>query len=119
MKDHRSLLAWQEARQVAVLVLRASRTHWRPWASAVFQQLQRASLSVPLNIAEGASFGPSATYRRHLGIAYGSAIETAELVSIIVDEQVIPPEAAREMESHSEKSRILLLGLLKRHRPME
>ena len=118
MKDHRSLKAWHEARQVVVLVIRASRNHWRPWAGAVFSQLQRSSLSVQLNIAEGASFGPSATYRRHLGIAYGSAIETSELISIVLDEQIVPAEAAAALFDHSEKSRVLLLGLLKRHRPM-
>ena len=103
---------------MAVLAIRASRNHWRPWAGAIFHQLQRASLSVQLNIAEGSTFGPSPTYRRHLGIAYGSAIETSELIGVIVDEQLIPAEAAVELLDHSEKSRILLLGLLKRHRPM-
>jgi len=44
-------------------------------ASALFAQLQRASLSVELNIAEGYSFGPSRTYTRHFGVAYGSAVE--------------------------------------------
>jgi len=48
---------------------------WQPWASALFAQLQRASLSVELNIAEGYSFGPSRTYTRHFGVAYGSAVE--------------------------------------------
>ena len=119
MKDHQSLKAWQEARQAAILVIRASRRYWRPWASSVFHQLQRSSLSVQLNIAEGASFGPSATYRRHLGIAYGSAVETCELITIIVTEDLIPVADAAELQVHAENSRILLLGLLKRHRPMQ
>ena len=43
-------------------------------------QLQRASLSVQLNIAEGFAYGDSATYTRFLGIAYGSAVEALELL---------------------------------------
>ena len=118
MRDHRSLKAWQEARQVTVLVIRASHSLWRPWAGALFQQLQRASLSVQLNIAEGASFGASATYRRHLGIAYGSAIETGELIELLGDVQVVPQPIAEELLTHSRNCQRLLLGLLKRHRPM-
>ena len=71
-----------------------------------------------LNIAEGSSFGASATYRRHLGIAYGSAIETGELIELAADEQIILSPAADELLAHSRNTQRLLLGLLKRHRPM-
>ena len=52
MRDHKSLLAWQEARKVVQAVFEGSRTCWKPYAAAVFAQLQRACLSVQLNIAE-------------------------------------------------------------------
>ena len=70
MRDHRSLEAWKEARIVNLEVLRVAKLHWKPWASALIGQLLRSSLSVQLNIAEGATFSRSPTYTRHLGIAY-------------------------------------------------
>ena len=75
VRDHTSLRAWQEAHAISVAVIRLARSSWKPYASALFNQLQRASLSVQLNIAEGYPFGDSPTFTRHLGIAYGSAVE--------------------------------------------
>jgi four helix bundle protein len=118
MQTHRTLEAWKEARQVAGFIIRAAREHWRPWASALFGQVLRSSLSVQLNIAEGATFGRSATYARHLGIAYGSAVETGELVEHLVEAGVLPPALGRELTRRSSRSQRLLLGLLKRHRPI-
>lgn len=118
VRTHRSLEAWKEAREVTRLVIVAAREHWRPWAAALFSQLQRAALSVQLNLAEGASFGRSPTYTRHLGIAYGSAVETWEIIEHLAEAEVIPTELASRLAAHSRRSRSLLIGLLKRHRPM-
>lgn len=118
MRDHRSLAVWQEARAVCLRVIEASKRHWHPWASALFAQLQRSALSVQLNLAEGASFGPSPTYTRHLGIAYGSAVETIELIELLLDAEAIPPDAGRHMLTKAKHTQQLLIGLLKRHRPM-
>jgi len=118
VKTHRSLEAWREARRVTVLVLEASRAHWKPWASALFAQLLRASLSVQLNIAEGVAFGRSPSYTRHLGIAYGSAVETGELIELLSEAGVLPAGMVASLREHSSLSQRLLVGLLKRHRPM-
>src|SRR5215813_12819966 len=118
MRDHRSLKAWQEARLVCLGVLTISRDHWQPWASALFSQLQRASLSVQLNIAEGATFGRGPTYARHLGIAYGSSVEAGEVLALLLDSKVVPEEVGRELMLASHRSQRLLLGMLKIHRPL-
>ncbi len=117
MASHKTLKAWVEAREVARGVVSASRDHWRPWAAAPFDQLQRASLSVQLNIAEGWSFGPSPTRDRHLEIAYGSAREAHEVIELMQDTQVLPPRIAAELWRHSELTIKLLVGLLQRTRP--
>jgi four helix bundle protein len=82
VRDHKSLKAWQEASLVARGVIDLSRVHWKPYGAPVIGQLQRASLSVQLNIAEGFAYGDSPTYTRFLGIAYGSAVETIELLEL-------------------------------------
>jgi four helix bundle protein len=83
VRDHTSLKAWQEAHAVALSVLHLAQTGWKPYASALFSQLQRSSLSVQLNISEGYTYGDSPSFTRHLGVAYGSAVETAELLSTL------------------------------------
>ena len=57
MRDHKSLVAWQVAHEVARGVLSVSRLRWRPDAAALFGQLQGSSLSIQLNIAEGYALG--------------------------------------------------------------
>jgi four helix bundle protein len=116
MRDHTSLLAWREARLVSIGVIEASRRHWKPFAAAVFSQMQRAALSVQLNIAEGYSFTESPTFTKHLGIAYGSAVETGELLALAVDMGLLPADLAEHLRNHNCQSQRLLLGMLKRRR---
>jgi four helix bundle protein len=85
MRDHKSLEAWQEAHRVVNAVLDFCDRHWRPQARAVFDQIQRAALSVQLNLAEGYALSSAGRFRTHLHIAYGSAVETGELLDLLVD----------------------------------
>ena len=113
MRDHRSLHAWQEARGVVLGVVDLARTSWKPYASALFTQLQRTSLSVQLNIAEGYSFGESPTFRRYLSIAYGSAVETGELLEIALDANIVVADVANHLLSRNLRSQRLILGMLR------
>jgi four helix bundle protein len=85
MRDHKTLLCWQLARDLSEEVHRATVGNWKPPATAAFDQLRRASLSVRLNIAEGHAIGSPGGFARHLTIAYGSAVETAELLEFCRD----------------------------------
>jgi four helix bundle protein len=114
MRDHKSLHAWQEARGVVLGVIELARTAWKPYAAALFSQLQRASLSVQLNIAEGYAYGASRTFTRHLNIAYGSAVETGELLEIALDVKILTPEIAKYLIQRNRRCQRLLLGMLKR-----
>jgi four helix bundle protein len=92
------------------------RTAWKPYASALFSQLQRASLSVQLNIAEGYAYGASRTFTRHLNIAYGYAVETGELLEIALDANIVALETAKHLLERNRRSQRLLLGMLNRVR---
>jgi four helix bundle protein len=116
MLDHTSLRAWQEAHVVSLGVIRLSRDSWKPYAAALFGQLQRSSLSVELNIAEGYSFGNTPTYTRHLGVAYGSAVETVELLRLGIEAGVIPEGTGATLLDRARGACRLLVGLLKRRR---
>ncbi|MGZ8398277.1 MAG: four helix bundle protein [Gemmatimonadales bacterium] len=113
MRDHRSLEAWQEARTVVLGTLSLCRDSWKPYAAALFAQLQRAALSVQLNIAEGYAYGKSPSFTRHLAIAYGSAVETGELLEMALDAKLAPAEVVQPLLTRNQRSQRLLLGLLK------
>ena len=116
VRDHTSLRAWQEAHAISVAVIRLARSSWKPYASALFNQLQRASLSVQLNIAEGYTFGESPTFTRHLGIAYGTEVETGELLRLARDAEVVADERLEALLLRCRQTERLLLGMLKRRR---
>jgi four helix bundle protein len=98
---------------VVLGTLEVARTAWKPYASTLFSQLQQASLSVQLNIAEGYASGDSPSFTRHLTIAYGSAVETGELLELALDSDIMPADIVRELLHHNQLSQRLLLGLLK------
>ncbi len=118
MRDHTSLKAWQAAQQVTLAVIGLARTAWKPYASALFFQLQRASLSVQLNISEGYTFGSSPTFTRHLAVAYGSAVETGELLSLLVEANIADSAVVAPVLENNRLSQRLILGLLKGRRTL-
>jgi four helix bundle protein len=116
MRDHTSLRAWQEAHAVSVEVIRLCTSSWKPYAAALFNQLQKSSLSVQLNIAEGYTFGDSPTFTRHLGIAYGSAVETGELLRLAAEVGVVEEKVLEPLLQRTKETEHILLALLKQRR---
>jgi four helix bundle protein len=98
---------------VVLATLAISQTDWKPYAAALFSQLQRASLSVQLNIAEGYAYADSPSFTRHLRIAYGSSVETGELLEIALDAKIVPESSGQMILEHNRRNQRLLLGLLK------
>lgn len=117
MRSHKSILAWQEGRAVVFHVIRLSTSHWRPHLAGVFGQLQRSSVSVMVNISEGYGWMNTPTFTRHLRIAYGSALETADLLDVLYESGSVPSSLVTPVVAHSDRCQRLLLGMLKRRFP--
>ena len=66
---------------------------------ALRDQLRRASLSVPLNIAEGAGQRSSAQKRRFYGVARGSAMECAAIFDVLRLRRLAAPSECRHARS--------------------
>jgi four helix bundle protein len=115
MRDHTSLEAWREALAVSISVLELSRNNWKPYAHAVFNQVQRSSVSVQTNIAEGYSFTNSPSFHRHLRIAYGSSVETGDLLLLLEKAEIVPPDLVQPIATRCRRCQRLLLGLIKRY----
>ena len=85
MRTHHTLLCWQVARDLTAQTHQLTVRRWSPPASAAFDQLRRASLSVRLNIAEGHALASPGAFARHLNVAYGSAVETTEILEFCTE----------------------------------
>ena len=82
MGDFRKLVAWQEAKRLAVLSRDAIATLPREELFVLGAQWRRAAYSVSLNIAEGATQSSSRQLRRYLEIAKGSLDEVQGVLEL-------------------------------------
>jgi four helix bundle protein len=90
--DHEKLRAYQEALQFVAWV--DSVLKRIPPRTAARDQLDRASTSVALNLAEGNGKRSSADRCRFLDIARGSAVECAACLDILTVKNVLTPDEA-------------------------
>lgn len=77
-------------------------------------QLDRASTSVPLNIAEGNAKFSHADRGRFLQIAHGSAVECAACLDVLVARKLLEKAKAEEGKQQVEVIVNMLMGLLDR-----
>ena len=94
MDSYRELVVWQKAMDLAEEVYRIVRLFPKEEQFSLSDQLRRAAVSVPSNIAEGYGRKAAKEYARFLNIARGSnnEVETQLLLSIrfgYVTEQTI------------------------------
>jgi four helix bundle protein len=77
-------------------------------------QLDRASTSTPINIAEGNGKFSDADRSRYLEIARGSALECAGCLDLLVKRKFIPPDRITCGKEQLVSIVKMLMGLLKR-----
>ncbi len=75
MRGHKDLVVWQKAMDLVIAVYETTRAFPKHELYGLANQLQRAAVSVPSNIAEGHALKQTQAYLRHLAIANGSLAE--------------------------------------------
>lgn len=84
MHNYRSLRVYQTALDVAEETYRLAHRLPSSERYGLASQIERASTSIPANIAEGAGRGSSRDFARFLRIAIGSACEVEAHIDLIV-----------------------------------
>ena len=82
---------------------------------AAKDQLDRASTSIPLNIAEGNGKYSPKDRCRFFDIAHGSALECAACLDVLVAKSKLNTEDIRPGKVRLQKIVRMLVGLIKRH----
>jgi four helix bundle protein len=80
----------------------------------MFSQLQRAALSVPLNICEGYAWRPGRRWVHHLRIAFGSAVEARECLLLLRDVGAVPTSELKDVIARTRRVEGLIWGLVKK-----
>ena len=75
MHNFQKLVIWQEAMDIVHTVYVATRAFPKEEVYGLVSQMQRAAVSIPSNIAEGAGRNSDKEFANFLGIAQGSSFE--------------------------------------------
>ena len=82
--SHRDLIAWQEALRLVEIVYRDTASFPKDETFGLRNQIRRAAVSVPSNIAEGSARITTGELMQFLGIARGSLAELETQLELAV-----------------------------------
>jgi four helix bundle protein len=112
-KSYRDLEVWQRSMKLAKRIYQVTQKFPSDERFGLTNQLRRASVSVPSNLAEGhARFGPG-EFSRFISIAMGSVAEIETQILLSTDLGYLTSELSREILEDSETIGKMLRGLAK------
>ena len=109
--SHEKLVVYQKSIEFVAWAKRINDT-LPTGSSSVKNQLDRASISVPLNIAEGNAKRSYADRSRFLQIAQGSAVESAACLDVIVAQNLLSESEIPDGKQALEHIAGMLHGLI-------
>ncbi len=105
------LIAWQEARLLVKMVYKMTVEGAFSKDFGMRDQIQRASVSVMTNIAEGFDCESTAEFARFLGISRRSAVEVQSLLYAALDVKYIEQDIFKSYYEQAKKCKALIGGL--------
>jgi four helix bundle protein len=106
--SYRDLIVWQKSMQFVTEVYRSTERFPKAELFALCNQIRRAVVSVPSNIAEGQGRDSSEEVTHHLSFAYGSLMEAETQLQIAANLGYIDQaEVDRLLEDAAEIGRML------------
>jgi len=114
MQDYRRLKVWQLAHEVALKAYKVTASFPREEMFGLSNQIRRAAVSVPANIAEGCGRGSDPDFARFLHIAMGSTNEMEYELLLARDLRYIPEEEFIAVVSSIEEIKQMLTALIKK-----
>lgn len=112
MQDFKNLTVWQDARKLVCSTYRITEALPASERYGLRQQLRRAAVSVPANIAEGCGRGSDPDFARFLRMALASLIELDCLGILASDLGYFEPDTSGPFRTRIKSVRRQLLKLL-------
>ena len=112
MKEYRKLFVWQKAHKLAAGAYAASAYLKSPEAWPLRDQLLRATISIPSNIAEGSGRGSDPELRRFLWYSLGSCNELEYDLLLARDLRFLPPAVYEPLAGDVEEVRRMPSGFI-------
>jgi four helix bundle protein len=112
-KPHRKLIVWQKSVDFSVLVYKITEQFPSSEKFGITSQFRRASLSISLNIAEGAGRNHVKEFIQFLGIANGSIAELDTVLEVTLRLNYINIDQFNELQEKLNELSALNNGLIK------
>jgi four helix bundle protein len=116
MKDFRQLEVWRLAQELALAVYRQTAHFPKEERYGLTDQMRRAAVSVPTNLAEGCGRSGDAEFARFVQIAFGSACELESLLLLCRDLGLLSIADHEMIENRLVSVKRMLTALLKKLR---
>ena len=113
MQDYRKLLVWQKSHQLALTTYELPAYLSKPEAWPLRDQILRAAISIPSNIAEGAGRGSDPDFSRFLWHSMGSCNELESQILLGRDLKFIPSAVHTRLGNDVSEVRRMLTGFIK------
>ena len=113
VKSYRDLVVWQRAKALAVEIYRLTEEFPRKEQYSLTDQLRRAAVSIPSNVAEGHIKRSEKVFAYHLDTALGSAAEVDTQLEIALEVGYLDSDAYQSLVTELREIMMMLHGLLK------
>jgi four helix bundle protein len=113
IKSHKDLIVYQKAYALALKTYKMTESFPKAEQYSLVQQMRRASVSIPSNIAEGYRRKNRKEYIQFLNISYGSAGELDTQVSLAHDLKMLQEDDFITIHNLCEEVSKLLFNLIK------
>ena len=113
IKQFEDLICWQKARELTQQVYKVTRLQDFRVDRGLCDQIQRASVSIMSNIAEGFERGTKQEFLNYLFIAKGSAGEVRTQLYVALDAGYLNSETFKRLNYLVRQCSIVIAGLIK------
>ena len=113
IKSYRDLMVWQRAKQLVVRIYQVTDEFPRREQYSLTDQIRRAAVSIPANIAEGHIRQSDKVFAHYLDIALGSAAELDTELEIALDVGYLKLEIYQTLIAELIEIMKMLRGLMK------
>lgn len=119
MNSYRDLVVWQKSMDMVVEIYRICKFLPKTETYALSDQMRRAAVSIPSNIAEGYGRNATRDYVRFLSIARGSKYELETQLELCVRLGFVPKEeiqtALQSCDEIGKMLNVLIMRLMPNH----
>lgn len=114
MKDFRSLKVWEKSHALTLTIYQATEQFPKQELFSLTNQIQRAAVSIPANIAEGCGKDSDAESKRYFSIAMGSSSELEYLLLLAKDLSYLQENLYQSIQNELVETRKMLNAFIQK-----